>query len=220
MIFRIEHKDNLPYILKHGMHIRGHGQMNPDHIFIGNARITSDRHGKPVIPVDTDPAHALQFGHLGDYVPFYFGPRSPMLGAIITGSEGVVKRPQRDIIYLCCRFRTIIESGWRYAFTNGQAKMELTEFYCNPDSLSNLYWDTIYARMWFNTEAEFDRRRRKQAEMLVYSHVPPEWIEAIVVYDDEVRIFAQAEIDRLNHPAVIRVNPPTPNYNNCGFYFS
>jgi hypothetical protein len=218
-VFRIEHKDNLPYILEHGMHTSGHGQLNPNHIFIGNAKITADRHSRPVRPIDISPEQAQHYGNLGDYVPFYFGPRSPMLGAIMLGTEGVLQRPQKEIVYLCCRFRTVLEAGWQYAFTDGQAKMTITAFYHNPDSLNKLHWDTIYARQWFNTSEEFDRRRRKQAELLVHSHVPPSWIEAIVVYDDDVRTFAHVVVDRLNHPAVIRVNPSTPKLNNCGFYY-
>lgn len=218
-IFRIEHKDNLPYILEHGMRTSEHGQMNPHHIFIGNAKITADRHSRPVRPGDIGIYQAQQYGNIGDYVPFYFGPRSPMLYAIINGSEGVVQRPQRDIVYLCCRFKAVLDSSWQYSFTDGQAKMALTAFYRNPINLSRLYWDTIYGQKWFNTTEEFDRRRRKQAEMLVHSYVPPEWIEAIIVYDDEVRTFAQTQVERLNHPARIQVNPPTPKLNDCGFYY-
>jgi hypothetical protein len=218
-IFRIEHKANLPYILEHGMHIRGHAAINPNHVFIGNAQLTAVRHTIPVRPGDVTATLAQQYGDLGDYVPFYFGPCSPMLFAIKKGSEGVMPRPQHDIVYLCCRFNSVVNSGKRYAFTDGHAKMALTEFYSSPAHLANLHWDTIYSRFWFNTEAEFDRARRKQAEMLVHSHVPPEWIEAVVVYNDEVRTFAQAEIDRLNHPAAIRVHSPTLNYNNCPFYY-
>jgi hypothetical protein len=201
------------------MHSRGHANMNPNHVFIGNAQLTADRHEVPVRPIDVAPNEAAQYGSLGEYVPFYFGPCSPMLYAINAGSEGVVQRPQREIIYICCRFRTILGANWRYSFSDGHAKMKLTEFYTDPIHLDRLYWDTIYSRFWFNTESEFDRRRRKQAELLVHSHVPPEWIVAVVVYDQNMCTFAQREIQRLNHNAVVRVNPPTPHYNNCGFYY-
>ena len=219
VVFRIEHVNNLPYILEHGMHAHGHAGMNPNHIFIGNAQLTANRHEVAVRPSDIDFVIATHYGTLGEYVPFYFGPCSPMLYAIKTGSEGVVQRSQRDIVYVCCMFKDVVASGVQYAFTDGHAKMKLTEFYNLPANLNQLHWDTIYSRFWFNKEQDFDRSRRKQAEMLVHSHVPPDWIKAVVVYDQNVSTFAQAEIRRLNHQAVVRVNPPTPAYNHCGFYY-
>ena len=218
LVFRIEHKDNLAYILEHGMHTRDHTQLNPDHVFIGHTQLTAERHEWPVEPCDIGQAEIGTYGTLGQYVPFYFGPRSPMLYVVKNGYNGVQMRPQRDIVYLCCHFATIAGSGQRYVFTNGHAKNKLTYYYSRPENLNQLHWDTIYSKFWKNTELEFDRERRKQAELLVPVHVPPDWIRAIVVHDDEMCTFAQDIVDRLNHQAKVKVNPADA-YNGCGFYY-
>jgi len=216
MVFRIEHIGNLEYILQNGMFTRAHATVNLGHIFIGHTQLTANRHDWPVNPIDHTGLDS--YGTLGDYVPFYFGPRSPMLYVIKNGYQGVTKRDQREIVYLCCRFRTIAESEVRFAFTDGHAKNEFTAFYSKTENLDKLHWETIYSRFWNNREEELDRERRKQAEMLVNNHVPPDWIEAIVVYDAEMCSFAETLIKQTNHNAKVRVNP-TEAYNNCGFYY-
>ncbi|RZK28665.1 MAG: DUF4433 domain-containing protein, partial [Hymenobacter sp.] len=216
MVFRIEHVDNLAHILQNGMFTKAHASVNPNHVFIGHAQLTATRDAWPVLPCDV--VSPDSYGTLGEYVPFYFGPRSPMLYVIKNGYQGVPQRSQRDIVYLCCRFRTIEESGVQFAFTDGHAKNSVTAFYGQPTNLDKLYWEAIYAGRWKNTEDDLDRERRKQAEMLVYNHVFPEWIEAVVVYDDAVRTFAQNIIQQTNHKAVVRVNP-WQAFNGCGFYY-
>jgi len=216
MVFRIEHIDNLDHILRNGMFTKAHASVNPNHVFIGHAQLTADRHAWPVLPCDI--AQPEEYGTLGDYVPFYFGPRSPMLYVIKNGYQGVPRRSQRDIVYLCCRFRIVEQSGTRFAFTDGHAKNRVTAFYGQSSNLNNLHWGAIYAAKWNNREDDLDRERRKQAEMLVHDHVPPEWIDALVVYDDDVRTFAQNLLQRANHKAIVRVNP-TQAFDGCGFYY-
>lgn len=216
MVFRIEHIHNLEYILRHGMFTRAHAHVNPDHVFIGHAQLTEDRHEWPVIPIDSQ--NSREYGTLGQYVPFYFGPRSPMLYVIQNGYNGVPKRHARDIVYLCCRVQTIAQAGVQFVFTDGHAKNKLTAFYSNLDNLSKLFWQSIYARKWKAVQDDLDRERRKQAEMLVPTHVPPHWIEAIVVYDEEMSTFAENLKNTTNHKAKVRINPSTA-YDGCGFYF-
>ena len=70
-IYRIVHKDNVSSILQNGMFCRLHPSFDPANIFIGDSTLTEQRH-EFLIPLPDG-------GHLGDYVPFYFGYRSPML---------------------------------------------------------------------------------------------------------------------------------------------
>ena len=45
-------------------------------------------------------------------------------------------------------------------------------FYNHIDNLAKLDWNIISKQYWYNTEDDYDRMRRKQAEFLVKRHVP------------------------------------------------
>ncbi len=216
LVYRIEHYENLPYILRHGMHTRNHPSTNPNHIFIGNVGLTNDRHTHVVRPIDHPTPEA--FGTLGDYVPFYFGPRSPMLLNISTGFRGVPQRPQRDIVYLGCRAQTLMAACDRFAFTDGHGYDRFTTAYANPENLSQLEWDYIYARQWTSTEEHPGRFRCKQAEFLVHSVVAPEWITGLVVFDEERRTFAQEQLRQVSREMPVVVNPGD-NQGPGAFYY-
>lgn len=89
-LFRIVHIDNVEYLLKNGMFTRHHALADPDYINIGDRVLINQR--------DDYPVNLEGFGNLGDYVPFYFGPLSPMLLNIKTGYRGITMRPQEDIV--------------------------------------------------------------------------------------------------------------------------
>lgn len=215
LVYRIEHYQNLPYILRHGMHTRGHPAANPNHVFIGNADLTGKRDQWPLRPeYHPDPA---SFGVLGDYVPFYFGPRSPMLYNIKTGWD-VPQRDQREIVYVVCRVQPIAATGHRFAFTDGHAKALISATYADLAHLDKLFWDDIYARMWNNEQGHEDRQRRKQAEFLVHGAVPPEWIEGLVVFDEQMRTFAEEQAQQAGRTIKIVVNPLTKS-NQSIFYY-
>src|ERR1035437_6684336 len=63
LIFRIVHRDNVPWILDHGLHCRNSGNVDPNYVEIGNPDLISKRnhHFVPKPPGGT----------LSDYVPFY-----------------------------------------------------------------------------------------------------------------------------------------------------
>ena len=85
LIFRIVHRDNVPWILDHGLHCRNSGSADPNYVEIGNPDLISKRnhHSVPKPPGGT----------LSDYVPFYFTPFSPMLLNITTGWGGILMNP-------------------------------------------------------------------------------------------------------------------------------
>ena len=160
-IYRIVHKDNVEYILRNGMFCREHPSFDPNNIFIGNSTLTEQRHDF-VIPLTGR-------GHLGDYVPFYFGYRSPMLLNIHTGYSGVVKRPQSDIVYIVFKLYHLVDAGFNIIFTDGHAKNKVTRFFTNIEELNQLDWISIEASTWKFTPENPDRPRRKQAECLIKS---------------------------------------------------
>jgi hypothetical protein len=126
-----------------------------------------------------------------------------MLLNIVTGYRGIVQHPQREIVYICCKLEAFEQRALPFVFTNGHAKDSLTSFYTNRESLREIDWDLVKARYWKNTEIDERRQWRKQAEFLVVKHVPPDCIDAIVVFDRDMFDYATEIITRLGlHPKV------------------
>jgi len=119
-LYRIVHIDNVEYLLQHGMFNKNHAYADPNYINIGDTTLIAQRNDYPIKLTD--------FGNLGDYVPFYFGPLSPMLLNIKTGFRGIKMRPQSEIVYMCCKLDQIVRECPKWCFTNGHAKTSITEF--------------------------------------------------------------------------------------------
>lgn len=204
-LYRIVHLDNLDYLLTHGMFTKHHAKADPDYINIGDSSLIAARNDYPV-PI------APPSGTLGDYVPFYFGPLSPMLLNIKTGYRGITKRAQREIVYIVCRINGIVNGCDEWCFTDGHAKTRITEFYNDLDMLSEVDWNLVGERYWSDTEDDFDRMRRKQAEFLVKEHVPVSCISSIITYNEQSRTLAQEIAERLKLEIPVRINPNNKYY--------
>ncbi len=199
-IYRIVHIDNVEYLLKNGMHHRDHYDADPNYINIGDSDLIAKRNE---YPVGINPPG----GNLGEYIPFYFGPLSPMLLNIKTGYSLVKQRPQKDIIYLVCKLTDIVSNCNEWCFTDGHAKIRITTFYNSLDDLNEVSWNIVAERYWRNTEDDFDRMRKKQAEFLVKGHVPANCIFGIVTYNKEAANNVKKILDKLNLDIPVKINP-------------
>lgn len=199
-LYRIVHVNNIEYILKHGIFTKNHAQADSNYINIGDNALIAQRQIHPVRVVPPG-------GNLGDYVPFYFGPLSPMLLNIKTGYRGISKRSQGEIAYLCCKLEELTITCGEWCFTDGHAKNKITEFYTDIANLDKLDWELVFERHWSNTEDDFDRMRRKQAEFLVKNQVPVKCINPIVVYDKKAFNFVSDIIKKLNLNIKVYINP-------------
>ena len=203
-LFRIVQYENLSFLLENGMYSDTHPGRDPNYIFIGDPALTDQRRDYPV-PVPDG-------GHIGDYVAFYFGQLSPMLLNIKTGWRGIPQRPQREIVYVCCTLEGLEQAGCRYVFTDGHAKDRISQFYQDRTELGQIDWTVVYQRYWRNDENDWDRQRRKQAELLVREHVPPSCVERLVVYDQEMQSHVQGILDNLGLNLDIYINPERKFY--------
>ncbi len=185
-LYRIVHIDNLAYLLEHGMYHRMHEKADPNYINIGDNILIQQRND---YNVEVNPPNGL----LGEYIPFYFGPLSPMLLNIKTGHRGIVQRPQEEIIYICTSVQSILDCCEHWCFTDGHAKTAITSFYNKIDDLAKVDLALAAERYWRNDEVDFDRMRKKQAEFLVKYHVPSSCISNIAVYNDT----ANAKVTKL-----------------------
>lgn len=111
-------------------------------------------------------------GNLHEYVPFHFGPRSPMLYAIHSGSVNGYSGSQSEVVHLVSTVEAVLQAGLDYVFTDGHAIMAWTDFYTDPSRLDVVDWHLMFGRYWFDTDEDPDRKRRRQAEFLVHCFFP------------------------------------------------
>lgn len=122
-------------------------------------------------------------GTVGDYVPFYFAPLSPMLYAIFKNQVAGYTAGQQPVIYLCSSTEAVHAANCRWVFTEGHAVIDFTDFFDDFKYLGRIDWPLMRAKYWFATDADPDRSRRRQAEFLVHQFFPWNLVKNIVVYD-------------------------------------
>ena len=139
---------------------------------------------------------------VGDYVPFYFAPRSPMLYSISRGNVTGVDPDQAPIVYLVTSSERVAGAGLPFAFSDGNAATAITEFASNLALLATMVdWPLIEERYWHNTTEDGDRVRRRMAEFLVLDALSLALVEEVAVFD--VRI--EARVREILHEAGVEV---------------
>jgi hypothetical protein len=103
-----------------------------------------------------------------DYVPFYFGPLSVMLFNLKTGRVAGYTEGQAPLIYLTTTIARVREAGCRFVFSDGHGLASFTDWYDDLARLDQVDWGLVRARYWADQPDDNDRKRRKQAEFLVW----------------------------------------------------
>jgi len=128
------------------------------------------------------------YGTLMDYVPFYFAPRSPMLYAIHTGYVTHYTGGQSKIVYIVSSIQKVLDLNLRFVFTDGHPISWITRFANDLTWLNEMVdWQVMQSVWWNNTPEDPDRKRRRQAEFLVYRFLPLQAVEVIAVYERDMR---------------------------------
>jgi len=199
--YRITHRDNLVQILKNGLVNKNHINADPNFLSIANPEIIDVR--------STTPVKLDGFGVIGEYVPFYFTPRSIMLYNIITGyyAPKVPKRSKDEIIVLRCLIEVLVKQG-QWFFTNGQANDEETNHFEDLSHLNNIDWICIQNSNFAKSDGDYDRQRRYQAEFLVRNFVPVNCIESVCVYSEEIKLLAQKQISDAGLSTPVHIHKP------------
>lgn len=148
---------------------------------IGMAKIKQRRLSLPV------KCHPGDF--VGDYVPFYFCPRSVMLYMIhkdnrpeITyhGGQGPIIHLEADLIDTVAWAN---RNNRRWAFTLSNAGATYTRFRSSLEQLDEIYWNAVAATDWKASEI----KEAKQAEYLVHESFPWALVETVGVASPSVR---------------------------------
>ncbi len=127
--------------------------------------------------------------YVGEYVPFYFCPRSIMLFIIAKANHQdlTYRGGQGPIIHLEADFHATVAwaeaQATRWAFTLVNAGAAYAEFRARLDQLHEINWPAVSAIYWSSNR---DTKEGKQAEFLLHSFFPWELVERIGTHSQQV----------------------------------
>jgi hypothetical protein len=194
LLFHFTHIDNLPAILEQGAlysdaAIRSAGRLANE---AGDPAIKQRRRGQPVT--------CSPGGYVGDYVPFYFAARSPMMLKLKSGRVPTFTGDHRDLVYMVSDVSTIVAGGVAFAISDRNAAVAVAEFTNDASELGDLSqphpqsafidWPLMQRTQWHDTPEYPDRMERRMAEFLVHDRVPLNLLLGAGVYsgDQKARV--------------------------------
>ena len=195
LIWRVVHRDNLPWILEHGLHCANSDVQCPNYVQIGLPDLIEERRSREV-PIPPG-------GVLADYVPFYFTPFSPMVYRIVTGRE-VSKRPREELCFLVSSLHHLRALQHAFVFTDGHASYRTARFFDQLDALPALDWAAWQARAFRRDPDNPKAFDRYQAEALIHRQLPLLGLQGIVCHDSGTRdSIAGLATQRASHLKVV-----------------
>lgn len=165
-LYRITHIDNIPFILQNGVTHKKSCNANPNYINIGDVSLIDVRLNKNVFVTNGYSSASNVEIILGEYIPFYFGVRMPMLYVIQKGGNFVnAATPPSRIIYVVCKLTELIKSNIEFVFTDGHATDNFTTFYdaSQISKINNIIdWNAINATKWSGDGISLDLKRKNK----------------------------------------------------------
>ena len=175
-LYYMAHRENVPSILEKG--ILCHTEVQGiEHIDFSTSGVQLRR---------------LQFH---DYVPLYFNVHTPMQYVLTheaKGKKAVIE--QNDLVFILFKAQTIFSIP-NIQFTDGNAADGETTFYKELKDLEKLDWSEILKRNGCYTS---ELKRVKAAEVLVPSHIPPDYFHEIVCYSSDTIDYIKEKVKKDN----------------------
>jgi hypothetical protein len=190
LIWRIVHRENLPWILDNGLHCENSNIRSADYIHIGNPDLIDKRRHR-MVPIEP-------YGTLADYVPFYFTPFSVMMKNIHSGWGGVQQRANDEIVILVSSLRRIEQIGLQFVFTDAHAYTGMADFYNDLADLDKIDWPILQRRDFKRDPDDPRKIERYQAEALIYQHLPVTGLLGVVCYREQLKQNIEREIAARN----------------------
>lgn len=185
LIFRITHRDNVPWILEHGLHAATGEVLDPNFKNIGNPDLIG-RRAQRLVTVGPG-------GTLIDYIPFYFTPFSIMMLNIHTGYN-VKQIPNEEIVILVSSLRRIAELGIQFVFTDQHAYPIVANYFTDLDDLAHIDWDLLNRRDFKHDPDDPGKKERYQAEALIWKCLPREGLLGVCSYTEAVDAGIRTEL--------------------------
>jgi hypothetical protein len=154
------------------------------------------------LQVDCHPGTAV-----GDFVPFYFCPRSVMLYVIYRQNNSALeyRGGQAPILHLRSSIDNVVawaeRMGTHWAFSASNAGASYTTFSAIPAELDRLDWVAIANNQWQVPEV----KEAKQAEFLVHGQFPWGLVDEVGVYDVAVQAKVTSILARSAHRPPVEV---------------
>ena len=165
-LYHITDVKNLPAIVAAGGLLSDVALVGMPHQVIGYDHIKQRR-----MTVNRIPCCGQRY--VGEFVPFYFCPRSPMLYTVNIGRTGRPVGCQTSIVHLVTTVARAVALGQVWAVADGNAGAGHTAFAADLAALDALDWSAIRAVQWQG------RTHQKSAEFLVADVFPWQAVEAI-----------------------------------------
>jgi len=178
LIWRIVHRDNLPWILDNGLHCANSKVVALQYVNIGNVDLIDKRRSR-LVPIAPK-------GFLADYVPFYFTPFSVMMKNIHSGWS-VQQRSNDEIVILVSSLYRVEQLGLPFVFTNAHAYPDWTDYYSDLAKLGEIDWPILQRRDFKRDPDDPRKMERYQAEALIYHHLPITGLLGIMCYNDAMK---------------------------------
>lgn len=198
-IFRIVHRDNLAWILAHGIHCRSAVMVNPAYVDIGNPELINKRNSR-LVPIAPG-------GTLSDYVPFYFTPRSPMLMNIKTGYNGIRQRSNEEIVILVSSLYKVRDSMLNFIFTDRHAYLQTAIFSSDLVGLSAIDWAILQNSDFKRDNDDLGKFERYQAEALIQQHMPTDALLGVACVNEAVAAQLREQIAAAGLALKVAVTP-------------
>lgn len=186
LIWRIVHRDNLPWILDNGLSSGNSDHLSSTWVHIGNPELTGKRatHQVPLEPG----------GYLNDYVPFYFTPFSVMMKNIHSGRGGVQRRNNDEIVILVSSLHHLQRQGIPFIYTDSHAYYMWSNFYSDLAYLNQVDWPLLQSRNFMRDPDDPAKFERYQAEALVHQHCPVSGLIGVICYTESIKLQLEAMI--------------------------
>ncbi len=188
-LYRITHIENIPHILKHGVTHKNSPNANSEYINIGDSSLIDARSEKHIIVDNGKQGYGyLESIKLGNFIPFYFGYRMPMLFVIQKGYNGVKIQLPENIVYCVSSVQKIIDEGLGFYFTDGHAIDSLS---CCYDSRlikevnQIVDFDAAKAPDW---TIKRDLKRKKEAEFLINADLHSHCLIGYICYNANAKM--------------------------------
>jgi ssDNA thymidine ADP-ribosyltransferase, DarT len=185
LIFRVTHRDNLPWIMDHGLHASNGDIRDPHFRNIGNPDLINKRSLR-IVTVGKG-------GTLGDYIPFYFTPFSIMMYNIHTGYN-VRQIPNEEIVILVSSLHKVVELGIPFVFTDQHAYPVIANYFTNLEDLHRVDWNLLSRRDFKHDPDDPGKKERYQAEALVWRYLPVGALLGICSFSPEEDANIKAEL--------------------------
>jgi hypothetical protein len=200
LLFRIVHVANLPWAVDNGLHCASGALRDPNFVEIGNPDLIQKRAVRHV-PIPP-------YGLFSDYVPFYFTPKSIMLYNIETGYNGIVRRPNTEIVILVTSCQSLIDKGVTVLFTDRHAYAATAAWSADLKGLAaTIDWGILCRHDFGRSDSYPDKKERYQAEAFALRHVPPEALLAVGCVSEGVKREVEGVLKRVRSMLRVVVRP-------------